>query len=208
MEKPGWDPRPQHRQGEMNGAGPGWRHRREAGTQKSRGQRRCRNEPARSVAWARRPLPFSAASANSSQQSPWQPPPEAAAVVINIYFAVTHTPDLSTGLCQERSQECLSHSRNASVDLLGGGTAGGTFRLTVYTPRHHTHRLQSATSRSDTKIHFSVTLRTILSYSESKGRAHVAGGSPVCTPVWQQGLADSVLAREHSGPESACQSTG
>lgn len=75
------------------------------------GHRALSSLPAASVIHPRRP----------SRQSAWQPlPPEAAAAVINIYFAVTHTPNSSTDLCQERSQECLSHSRNASVYLWGG----------------------------------------------------------------------------------------
>lgn len=86
------------------------------------------DEPAWSVAWARSPLPARPAASRmihprpGSQQSRWRPPPppEAAAVVINIDFAVTHTPEARTDLCQERSPECLSHSRNAAVGLRRG----------------------------------------------------------------------------------------
>ena len=72
--------------------------------------------------------------------------PADAHAVINIYFAVTHPPDSRTDLCQERREKkkkCLSHSRNASLYLLGGGTAGATLRLTVCVQTSGTHAVHT-----------------------------------------------------------------
>lgn len=82
-----------------------------------------------------------------SQQHPWQRlPPKDAVAVINIYFAVTHTPKLSPDLCQEKSKEYASliHARPPSVYLPRGGTAGETFRPIAYTCRHQTHTANHA----------------------------------------------------------------
>lgn len=61
-----------------------------------------------------RALPFSPTATSVSHPTasiPAEPPkwlPPDAHAIINIYFAVTHTPNSRTDLCQERSKKCLS----------------------------------------------------------------------------------------------------
>lgn len=132
-----------------------------------------------------RPLPFFPTAAGVSHPGasiPAQPlarlPPDAHAV-INIYFAVTHTPNSRTDLCQERSKKCLSHSRKASMYLLGGGTAGPTFRLTAYTGRRQT--CTPSTQAIITGKQEQCANPSILSHLHAARRgigAHARGGSP------------------------------
>lgn len=133
-------PLPHLLQQEMKGRENG---RRAAGRERAEGRGRPRR-----VAWLQSPpLAHGSRRDSSRASSPAASLAASTDAAINIDFAVTHTPKSRPDLCQERSKECLSHSRNASMYLRRGGTAGETFSPRVYTHRQETHAAVHASHR-------------------------------------------------------------